>query len=103
MGIVIAPPAFKESSCEQGAGIQGECAKSDRPDARPPNNALRGDAPEIIPGWPYEKDGAWIQVEDHRDKQGYLEGQPHIIKELGPLPDGWSDTKPEKYGSSRTA
>ena len=27
--------------------------------------------------------------------QGLIEGQPHTVRDLGPLPAGWSDTPPE--------
>ena len=37
---------------------------------------------------------AWEEVEDHRGAEGFVNGQPHEVKELGPLPDGWSDTPP---------
>ena len=52
--------------------------------------------PEFIPGfhprWPVNDPDAtaWIQVEDHRGKEGYIGSTPHTIKELGPLPAGWS-------------
>ncbi|MBS6831084.1 MAG: hypothetical protein KH208_14730, partial [Desulfovibrio sp.] len=60
-----------------------------------PNNSTRT-APTIvegkIPRWTGKK---WEQVEDHKGKSGYVNGQPHEIKEYGPLPKGWSDTPPE--------
>ena len=60
----------------------------------PPLNALRVE-PEFQEGyWPCEQDGSWVQIEDHREKQGYINGEPFIIKELGSLSDGWSDTPP---------
>jgi len=37
----------------------------------------------------------WEHVEDHRGKAGYVEGQPHTMRDLGPLPAGWSTTAPE--------
>lgn len=59
-----------------------------------PNNSTRT-APTIvegkIPRWTGKK---WEQVEDHKGKSGYVNGQPHEIKEYGPLPKGWSDTPP---------
>ncbi|MCL1888877.1 MAG: hypothetical protein FWF99_00030 [Desulfovibrionaceae bacterium] len=73
------------------------------PNSLPPENALRGNAPEIIPGfWPCEKNGKWVQVEDHRkddgqeraDRQGYMNGEPYTIKDIGPLPEGWSEDPP---------
>ena len=59
-----------------------------------PSNATRT-APTLkkgfIPCWDGKK---WGQVEDHKGKSGYVNGQPHEIKEYGPFPDGWSDTPP---------
>ena len=59
-----------------------------------PNNATHT-TPTVaegkIPRWDGEK---WEQVEDHKGKSGYVNGQPHEIKEYGPLPEGWSDTPP---------
>ena len=59
-----------------------------------PNNATNT-APVIkkgfVPCWDGKK---WGQVEDHKDKSGYVNGQPHTINAYGPLPDGWSDTPP---------
>lgn len=61
----------------------------------PPTNAIRGSIPTIEPGYhPVEENGEWISLEDHRGEKGYLDGQPHTITELGPLPEGWSDTPP---------
>ncbi|MDR1489841.1 MAG: hypothetical protein LBS65_05050 [Desulfovibrio sp.] len=67
------------------------------PGTMPPVNALRGDKPTATAEgrWPAEKNGAWIEIEDYRGKSGYLNGKPHIIKEYGPYPDGWSDTPPD--------
>lgn len=65
---------------------------------QPNNTASMDDWPEIIPGFiPRKKaDGpGWDQVEDHKDKEGYVDGQPFTVKDYGPLPDGWSDTPPE--------
>ena len=59
-----------------------------------PNNATHT-VPTLkkgfVPRWTGEK---WEQVEDHKGKSGYVNGQPHEIKEYGPLPEGWSDTPP---------
>ena len=44
---------------------------------------------------PYYNNGKWEQVENHKGLEGYLNGQPHTIKDYGPLPEGWSDTPPE--------
>jgi hypothetical protein len=52
-------------------------------------------APELqtdfVPRW---TGAVWEQVEDHKGKEGYLNGQAHTIKDYGPLPEGWSDTPP---------
>ncbi|WP_411330105.1 phage tail assembly chaperone [Desulfovibrio desulfuricans] len=46
-------------------------------------------------GYAQQVDGdRWKEVEDHRGKEGFVNGQPHEIKAYGPLPDGWSDTPP---------
>ena len=59
-----------------------------------PNNATHK-APTLkkgfVPRWTGKK---WEQVEDYKGKSGYVNGQPHTIKEYGPLPEGWSDTPP---------
>ena len=59
-----------------------------------PNNSTRT-APTIvegkIPRWTGKK---WEQVEDHKGKSGYVNGQAYTINAYGPLPDGWSDTPP---------
>lgn len=41
-----------------------------------------------IPQW-NGKD--WFQVEDHRGRTGYVNGEHVMITEYGPLPEGWSD------------
>ena len=57
-----------------------------------PNNATRT-APTLKKGFVPCWDGIkWRQVEDHKGESGYVNGQPHEIKEYGPLPEGWSDT-----------
>lgn len=40
------------------------------------------------------RDG-WEIVEDHRGREGYVNGAAATIRTLGPLPEGWSDTPPE--------
>ncbi len=44
-----------------------------------------------IPRW---SGTTWEQVENHKGKQGYVDGKPFTIIEYGPLPEGWSDTPP---------
>ena len=80
------------------------------PGSQAPANALRGEAPDTSrAGYrACESDGAWIQVEDHRNEEGWLKGEQHTIKELGPYPAGWSTTPPpvplaEALKNARTA
>ena len=59
-----------------------------------PNNATYT-APTIEDGKVARWTGSeWEQVENHKGKSGYLNGQPFTITEYGPLADGWSDTPP---------
>lgn len=60
-------------------------------------------------GWRYEG-GAWIAREDHRGREGYVNGEPTTITEWGPLPEGWTEEKPvvppteeEEYNAKRLA
>lgn len=59
-----------------------------------PNNATYT-APDIeedkVARW---TGNGWEQIENHKGKSGYLNGQPHTITAYGPLPAGWSDTPP---------
>lgn len=60
-----------------------------------PSNATHTPPSPALPGHVLRWTGeAWEQVENHKGKQGYVNGQPHTITEYGPLPDGWSDTPP---------
>lgn len=43
----------------------------------------------------------WEVVEDWRGREGYVNGEPTTIKELGALADGWSDTSPEPSESDK--
>lgn len=59
-----------------------------------PNNAVHT-APELREGFiPRWTGTAWEQVENHKGEEGYVNGQYTIIREYGPLPEGWSDTPP---------
>jgi hypothetical protein len=59
-----------------------------------PNNATRK-APQMQVDWiPRWTGTAWEQVENHKGRQGYVNGAPSVIKDYGPLPPGWSDTPP---------
>jgi hypothetical protein len=74
-----------------------------------PAGAISAQAePEIVEGFvPHWTGTAWEQVENHKGKQGYLDGQPKTIIAYGPLPDGWSDTPPpppaEEIAATRRA
>lgn len=60
-----------------------------------PNNSTRT-VPEVRNGYiPHWTGTAWEQVENHKGREGYMDGKPFTIKTYGPLPDGWSDTPPE--------
>lgn len=68
-----------------------------------PNNATRSAPQEqdgYIPRW---NGAAWEQVEDHKGEEGYVNGQPHTIKNYGPLPEGWSQTPPQPSQAERDA
>lgn len=49
------------------------------------------------------QDEAWALVEDHRGRQGWLDGQPMTITDFGPLPGGWSDAAPEPTSAELAA
>lgn len=60
-----------------------------------PSNATHAVPPEPLPGHVLRWTGEdWEQVENHRGKSGYVNGQPHTVVDYGPLPEGWSDTPP---------
>ena len=59
-----------------------------------PNNA-HDIAVKVKPGFiPRLVNGKIVQVENHKGESGYVNGEPHTIKDYGPRPDGWSDTPP---------
>ncbi|MDY0258514.1 MAG: tail fiber assembly protein [Desulfovibrio sp.] len=65
------------------------------PGTFPPLNALRKELPAEKDGIHFgEKDGEWVEIEDHRGKSGYVNDEPFLIQDFGPLPEGWSDTPP---------
>jgi hypothetical protein len=39
-------------------------------------------------------DGAWRLLEDHRRQWGWINGEPVMIEDIGPLPEGFSTTPP---------
>lgn len=60
-----------------------------------PNNATHITPPALLEGFISRWTGtAWEQVENHVGKEGYVNGEYTIIREYGPLPEGWSDTPP---------
>ncbi len=83
------------------------------PGSLPPDNSLRGESPPTAPVgfWPGEKDGIWVDIEDHRGEEGYINGEPFTVKDFGPYPNGWSVDPPappdptdeEKYYAERAA
>lgn len=71
------------------------------PNAKPPRNAVRSEAPEpgLVPGFCPCRDGKkWKQIEDHRGEEGFVGENPIRIEELGPYPDGWTKDHPEPEG-----
>ena len=53
------------------------------------------DAPVIAKGCVARRvNGAWVDVENHADEKGFINGVPTTIEEYGPLPEGWSATPP---------
>lgn len=59
-----------------------------------PNNATYT-LPKLQDGYiPHWNGNAWDLIENHKGKQGYVDGQPYTVKDYGPLPTGWSDTPP---------
>ena len=44
-----------------------------------------------VPCW---NGNTWEQVEDHKGKEGYVNGEPFAVAAYGPLPEGWSETPP---------
>lgn len=68
-------------------------------DTLPPDNALRI-APEFKDGhWPCEKNGEWIQIEDHRDKTIYnIETQEASkIEYLGSIKENFTLLEPFQF------
>ncbi len=60
-----------------------------------PNNATHFAPPEPQEGWiPRWTGERWTLAEDHKGKQGYINGESYTINEYGPPPEGWSDTPP---------
>jgi hypothetical protein len=72
------------------------------PGTTPPRNATREKPPlydeekQAFPKgfWVIWNGSGWETTEDHRGESGYLDGVPTEIKEVGPLPEGWSETPP---------
>lgn len=59
-----------------------------------PNNATYK-VPERQAGYvPHWTGKTWEKIENHKGREGYLDGKQHTIKEFGPLPKSWSDTPP---------
>lgn len=63
----------------------------------PPDGALRTPPPEREGFWPVLNaagDG-WELVEDHRGEEGWRNGVPSRIEEIGPLSEDWSAEPPK--------
>jgi len=73
-----------------------------------PHNATRT-APITADGFVPRFNGTgWEFVQNHKYREGYLNGRPHKITEYGPLPDGFRETPPppteaEMAGARRAA
>jgi len=60
-----------------------------------PNGATWDEPPAAVEGFArFYKNGKWEQVEDHRKEEGYVNGEKTVIREAGPLPEGWSTEPP---------
>lgn len=60
-----------------------------------PSNATFVAPPDSQSGFVLHWTGTeWEQVEDHKGKSGYVNGELYEIEEYGPLPKGWSETLP---------
>ena len=74
-----------------------------------PANATFTEPPAKRAGYTAVWDGSgWIETEDHRGVQYWPKGAPYNsspmeIKELGPLPDGASLTRPEQTAEEKAA
>lgn len=54
------------------------------------------DAPPVVEdgyvaAW---RDAEWKALEDHRGEIGWVNGELYTVKDLGPYPEGWSDSPP---------
>ncbi len=73
-----------------------ESEKAGMPVWLQPGNTLTTPPGEMRDGHVWKRvDDAWQELEDHRGESGFVNGEPFTIKELGPLPEGWS-TKPSE-------
>ena len=103
-------PPLSYSYDENGIFTQTEICSSD-----PLESEIKGEAVWLIPANAtlieppaavekhvrVFKDGAWAQVEDNRGVKYWLPGddwqtEPREMKELGPLPDGATTTRPDR-------
>lgn len=97
------------------------CALQRNPGFLPSTDSLE-EQPEFVPGfWPCEKNGRWIQIEDHRERntatgfsdevaqagtEYWLPGDSwrtpsRKMQEIGPLPEGYLLERPEKTESEK--
>lgn len=69
-----------------------------------PANALRGKRPKVKAGfWPGEQSGKWVDIEDHRGEEGYVNGEAFTVFDFGPYPQGWATTPPEPTEEEKAA
>ena len=61
-----------------------------------PNNATRMAPREKAGSIPRWNGAEWVQVENHKGEEGYVNGERHTIGHYGPYPDGWSASPPPK-------
>ena len=60
------------------------------PRSSPPRGSTRVPCEVVAGQWPCWDGEAWINVENHREEKGYVNGKAFEIKDLGPYPEGWS-------------
>ncbi len=62
-----------------------------------PPTTMQDGAP--LPPWhKYRKtqQGIYELAQDHRGREGWLNGEPYTVTQWGPLPDGWTEEQPEQ-------
>lgn len=67
------------------------------PSVLPPENGTFESVPEASSGfWPVidPDHHGWHLEEDHRGKEGFVDGEPIKIRKVGTLPEGWTEEPP---------